>query len=265
VEIITSPNSRPSETWLNFVVTSKAKNNIRHYLKEQQKEESEVLGYRILEAELANRDCNIKSIPKEKIESILEVLELDDIEALYREVGLGNQYPMIIAKRMTDDVDNIISKNVKLSNQQAMPIKGTEGIIVRFAECCRPIPGDLIIGYLSGGNGLEVHLETCRAIANFRHHPEHYLKLTWDQNVQGEFKVDLTAKILNKRRVLAQLAGAISDVNANIDNITLTPQGANCYIVYLTLSVQDRAHLATVFRKIKNLKFITSLTRKKTY
>ncbi len=259
VEIITSPDGRPHESWLEFVCTSRARNGIRHYIRDKQKYESEALGKRVLEQELANFQIGIDNLGKHNINSVLNELQLENIESLYREIGLGNQYPVLIARKLTRGTEYTESN----LEQKTLLIKGTEGMVVHFSECCYPIPGDLVIGHLRSGHGIDVHLETCNAVVNYRRHPESYLNLAWSSEIVGEFKVEIIVEVINQKRALASLASVISDSNSNIDNIIVDPRLGSFIRVYLTISVIDRIHLAYVIKKIKNLKFVVSQSRKK--
>ncbi|NQY43056.1 MAG: TGS domain-containing protein, partial [Legionellales bacterium] len=259
VKIITSPDGRPNESWLNFVCTSRARNRIRHYIRDMQKNESEELGKKMLEQTLAGFNFSMNNLKRSNIDNILSELELESIESLYREIGLGNQYPTLIARKLINDVgyDNVENLASKLL------IKGTEGMVVNFSECCHPIPGDLIIGYLRAGNGIDVHLDNCKMIANYRKYPESYINLSWSTQTVGDFKVEIVVEIINQKRALASLASVISDSNSNIDNIKIDPKLGSFITVYLIITVKNRTHLAEIIKKIKNLKFVVSQSRRK--
>lgn len=257
VEIILSKDARPSESWLNFVCTSTARNKIKHYLKVQQKQEAEDFGNRLLTQELQKYKTNITDIPQGKLNALLKELHLDSMSDLFIAIGIGEQYPRIIAEKL-------ISDNIQQYNQKELPalqIKGTEGMVVHFSKCCRPIPGDLIVGHLCSGRGMNIHVQSCKRVVNYQQHPERYIVLSWSKDVKGEFKVDLMIEVLNKKRVLAGLASIISEANSNIENITLDPRAGHFTKAYLTITVADRNHLAEIVRRIRKLDFIISLTR----
>lgn len=258
VEIITNDTARPHEAWLTFVSTSKARNGIKNYLRHQQIDEAKDLGMRMLANELVKLNSSITNISAESLSEIIQELELESTDELYSQIGMGNQYPIMIARKALG-----LDTNKKVTNDGYLYIRGTEGMVVHFAECCRPIPGDLIVGHLRSGHGLDVHLDNCRQVTSFCNKPEHYLRLRWSDDITGDFKVDLKVEVVNKKRVLAFLASTISDANANIDNITVDPRGRGFMKVYFTLSLKNRDHLAAVMRKIRALKFVISQHRRK--
>jgi GTP diphosphokinase / guanosine-3',5'-bis(diphosphate) 3'-diphosphatase len=144
---------------------------------------------------------------------------------------------------------------------QSIVIKGTEGLLVNFAECCRPIPGDCVVGILQAGQGIIIHQGQCKQIKRFRKHPEKYLSVFWDSKVQGYFKVDIHIEVANQQGVLAELAGAVSKAHANIDNVSVEEREGNFCVVRLTIAVHNRAHLAQVLRRLRCVKAVTKLAR----
>jgi guanosine-3',5'-bis(diphosphate) 3'-pyrophosphohydrolase len=264
VEIITAPGARPNPAWLNFVVTGKARSNIKHFLKKQQREESIELGKRLVEKALRNMGLNLSNAPAEHLGAIIDASGLDSINNLYEEVGLGNRTALLVAKQIAKLSNSPIHHKLsESSSSQPLAIKGTEGIVVTYAKCCRPIPGDPIGGVVERGHGLVVHIEQCPNLESYRDNPDKYVSLRWEEQVHGDFPVDLRIEILNQRGSLARLALAISDSESNIENINAEEFDGRYFSVSVTITVRDRIHLARVLRKIRNAKNVIRVIRHK--
>ncbi|KTD01998.1 guanosine-3',5'-bis(diphosphate) 3'-pyrophosphohydrolase [Legionella geestiana] len=262
VEIITASDANPNPAWLNFVVTGKARSNIRHFLKTRQHSESVQLGKRLLEQALESLDCDYARVPPESMQAVMKDLNYKTTDELLHALGMGNQMPMVIARRLVADEER--SKDEKSPEKDTCPplaIKGTEGMVVQFADCCQPLPGDSIVGRFQQGRGIVVHTSDCPRLNPARSNPEQCIPLRWDENVRGEYWVDITVEVANQRGVLATLASAISDSESNIGNISVDP-GDGCYnAVTFSISVRDRKHLARVMRRLRAYKIVTRLYR----
>jgi guanosine-3',5'-bis(diphosphate) 3'-pyrophosphohydrolase len=217
VEIIAS-GSYPNPAWLNFVVTGKARSNIRHFLKKQRRSEAITLGRRLLNKTLAGFGYNLSNIPKNKVGGLLEETDFDVLDDLLEDIGLGNRMAYIVARRLLPDD----SKNLQASceDDAALAIHGAEGMVLSFAKCCHPIPGDHIVGYISSGRGMVVHLESCNNVAEILDDPKKHLALRWDPVVEGEFPVEIRVEIEHQRGLIATLANAITSCEANIEKIS---------------------------------------------
>lgn len=261
VEVITAPSANPNPSWLNFVVTGKARSNIRNFLKSQQHYESIVLGQRLLEQAFVELGSQYSKIPEESLDALLNDLSYKSIDDLLYAIGVGNQMPMVIAKRLV--VAQESGDLVASSSSQPLAIKGTEGMVVSFADCCQPIPGDRIVGRFQQGRGILVHSCDCNSVSQAKLKPEQFISLRWDDDVQGEFWVDVTVEVKNQRGVLAALATAISEAGANIGNINVDTRDGRHNSVTFLLSVQGRVHLARVMRRLRSNKMVMRLYRKK--
>lgn len=259
VEIITAPGANPNPTWLNFVVTGKARSNIRHFLKMQQHTESVVLGKRLLEQALNELGSGYSKIPSESLAALLQDLHCKSEDDLLYALGVGEHMPMIIAKQLMYTQELNISEK---HPSAPLAIKGTEGMVVNFADCCQPIPGDKIVGRFQQGRGIMVHTADCAKIKHITRHPEQVIALRWDEQVKGEFWVDITVEVANQRGVLAALASAISEAGSNINNISLDPRDGHYNALTFSLSVTDRLHLARVIRRLRANKLVMRLYRK---
>lgn len=260
IEIITAPGARPNPAWLNFVVTAKARSNIKHFLKKQHREESIELGKRLIEKSIKMFDLDLNTIPEEHLQAVVDSAKLESVSHLYEEVGLGNRSALLTAKQLAK-LGNAFDK-IKLHDihqPHPLAIKGTEGIVVTYSKCCYPIPGDPIIGYIEAGKGLVVHMESCHHLENFRQFPDRLIPLRWEDKVHGYFPVNVKVEISNQRGSLAGLALAIAEAEANIDSINAEESDDRYFSVNLILSVQDRKHFARVLRKIRSVKHVMKL------
>lgn len=262
VEVITVEGASPNPAWLSFVVTGKARSNIRHFLKGRQRSESVAFGQRLLETALSEQGLDLRLLEDSQLMAVVKHFGYDSFDSLCEAIGLGNQVAAIIARHLTAD-KTPEAQHVALETAAPIAIKGTEGMVVSYAPCCRPIPGDPIVGLLQKGQGILVHVEPCPNVEKFRHNPEKFLSMCWEDCVEGEFLVDLHLDVKNQRGVLAAIASAVSDAEANIDNITVEPVDGTYNIVNLTLSVRDRIHLARILRRLRLLPAVEKITRHK--
>ena len=265
VEIITAPGARPNPAWLNFVVTGKARSNIRHFLKKQQREESIELGKRLVEKSLNSFGLKLEDISEEYLQVIVQTAKLDSINHFYEEVGIGNRTALLAAKQLAKliHLPGYPNADEMPPPPQPLAIKGTEGFVIKYAKCCRPIPGDHIGGYIDSGHGLVVHVEHCPSLEKYQHNPDKYVSLRWEEHVYGDFPVDLRVDILNQRGSLASLALVISDAESNIENINAEEFDGRYFSVNLTLTAHSRVHLARILRKVRKSKNVIRVIRHK--
>lgn len=263
VEIITGKNAHPNPAWLNFVVTGKAKTNIRHFLKTQRRTESIVLGQNLLEKALTTLSITWGELLQDNINKVLRDLSYKSLEDLNEAIGLGNEMPLLVASRLLGIVeDKTISKKAFTEKAQPLIIKGCDGLMIQFPECCYPIPGDRIVAFLNKGRGLVIHGEHCRLMSKLQQHPEKCINVSWAENIDADFRVAIRAEVANQRGVLALIASAISDMEANIENISIAEHEGLYSVINLLLSVHDRVHLARVMRRIRTLKAVSKISRK---
>lgn len=264
VEIITAPGTQPNPAWLSFVITGKARSNIRHHLKNQKYSESVALGRRLLNKALANFGSNLASVAKENINTVLNQTSLKSLDQLLEEIGLGNRMSYLIAQRLTKHSDIALLENgSKPEQQESLAIRGSEGMVMNYAKCCHPIPGDPIVGHISSGRGMVIHTDDCNNITEIRDNPEKCVAVSWDPNVEGEFSVELRVELENLRGIIATLATTITGAEANIEKISTVERDARFIIVNLSLNVRNRVHLAHVMKRVRLIKAVTSVTRVK--
>jgi guanosine-3',5'-bis(diphosphate) 3'-pyrophosphohydrolase len=255
VEIITAKGARPNAAWLNFVVTGKARGKIRQVLKSMKGANAIVLGKRLLNHALgANK---LESIPQEQLDKVIRQTKHKDLDSLLSDIGLGNAMSIVIAQRLLGDlVDNTDNKDTRL-----MPIRGSEGMLVTFANCCRPIPGDAVIAHVSPGKGLVVHMENCTNIRGYQGEPDKYIPVQWD-NVDGvEYQANLRVEIVNHQGALAKITSIIAAAGSNIHNLSTEERDGRVYMINLRIAVTDRVHLANVMRRIRVLPEVLRTSR----
>jgi len=265
VEVITASWARPNPLWLNYVITAKARSGIRNYLKHFKQQEAINLGRRLLEKELLSMHLHLENIDKDKIQALLQVLSKQSLDELLEDIGLGNKMPFLVAKRIAQDDINATVKLEDGDQGQKKPlvIKGTEGMVITLAKCCRPIPGDSIIGYFNPGKGIVVHHHECRNSSVVRKKQTNWLDVEWSSDAAGDFPVELRIEILNQRGSLATIASTISELNSNIENVTVVDQDDRISVDLITLTVKDRVHLAKIMRRLKELSIVLKITRVK--
>jgi RelA/SpoT family (p)ppGpp synthetase len=265
VEIITAPGARPNPAWLDFAVTSRARTRIRHFLKHQQQSESYDLGLRLLNKALSAMDTRFDDIPEEDTQRVQQELNLPDSNAMLEAIGMGNLLPQIIARRLIPDSELIEYKKPrgKASTQTAgIAIRGTEGLVVSYARCCWPLPGDQIMGHLSAGRGIVIHRNKCQnMVAELRNSPDKCMPLRWADKVDREFQTELRISLVNQRGMLAIIARVVTDSDANIDFVNAEEKGAHHGTIHLGLSVRDRIHLAQIIKRLRVLNGIDRVVR----
>ncbi|MED5525651.1 MAG: bifunctional GTP diphosphokinase/guanosine-3',5'-bis pyrophosphate 3'-pyrophosphohydrolase [Pseudomonadota bacterium] len=263
VEIITSPGARPNAAWLNFVVTSRARAKIRSHLKLLKSEEAIVLGKRLLNHALGG--TKLDDLPKEKVQAVLESTHSDSIDDLLANIGLGNAMSIVVARRLQDgDAEEDTAKKATASSGgRKLPIRGAEGMLVTFARCCRPIPGDAIVGHMSPGRGLVVHQESCGNISGWQSDPVRFIPVQWEEGIDGEFITEVRVDILNHQGALATLTSAISSAGASIQNLNTEERDSRLYSIYVQLTTHNRVHLANVMRRIRKVPEVVRIARAK--
>ncbi len=274
VEIITAEWGRPNAAWLNYVMTSKARANIRSHLKNQQLGESVRLGERLLAKALEDIGVPLARVTPMQRAAFLKELKIRSWEELMGEIGLGTRLAAVVARQLAPEAPpaaeesrlrRLFRRSPKPSPPKGPPlaIRGTEGVVVQYARCCRPIPGDPILGFLTAGRGIVVHTEDCPNVAKYRKHPEQWIDVQWERDIQGIFPVSFRVEVKNRRGVLAAVSAAISEEDANIDALTFDDRDSEYTTMDFVVEVRDRVHLARILRRIRALESVVRINRKK--
>ena len=259
VEVVTAAHAKPNPAWLNFVVSGKARSRIRHFLKTMQYEESAMLGERLLAQALIALKSGPDKITEEQWERMLKSSGTKSRQALLADLGLGKQLAVVVARKLLSIGDDDATRQ-----PGSLVIRGSEGMALQFAKCCRPIPGDPIIGYLSKGHGLIIHTHDCPVVRKTRGDPEKWMDVEWAPDSQKLFAVNIKLLTSNERGVLAKVAAEIAQTDSNIESVSLEPGDSPAYAeINFTLQVVDRPHLARVMRSLRRIPEVVRITRMK--
>jgi RelA/SpoT family (p)ppGpp synthetase len=259
VEIITASHAKPSAGWLQYVRTGKARSNIRHFLKTMQYEESAGLGERLLDQALRGLKSSLAEVEDSAWERVVRDGGARSRDELLADIGLGKRLPAVVARRLLKKTDLDEGKAAG-----SVTIRGTEGVAVQLATCCRPIPGDAIVGSIKKGQGLVVHTSECRAIVRSRkNEPDQWIDVEWDARTTRLFQAAIDVTVENQRGVLAKVASEIAEAGSNIDSITMEEDRAVFTAMHFVLEVANRQHLARVMRALRRLPDVKKISRMK--
>ncbi len=264
VEITTAALAKPNPAWLNYVITGKARSHIRHYLKSMQTTESVTMGVRMLNIALRALHVEPDDIQAKEWNKILRDYGAKDKTEILADIGLGKRLSLMVAHQLIANVKNGNEQGHKFKPLDKITIRGTEGMAVQFAQCCRPIPGDPILGFINKDKGLVIHTHDCLAIGKFKLDPDKWLDVEWDADRKRLFKVSLGIVVANRRGMLAKIAAAISDADSNIDNVDVAETDGSQYTsVNFTVQVHDRLHLAKLIRGLRKIPDVARINRLK--
>jgi len=262
VEIITAPHAAPNPAWLGYVKSARARSRIRHFLKTQQNEESVALGERLLAHALHELGMAAASVPSTAWERFKRESGVRSKRAVLSDIGLGKRLPAIVARRLTEGLDvpttEITTKNRRA--RQAILIRGTEGVAVQLGKCCRPIPGDPIVGLINKGQGLVVHTHDCPVLAKLRSERGNWVDVEWEVAADRLFDVSIRVIAKNARGVLARLAAGIAECQSNILDVSIDDD-RDTTTLYFTLEVTDRIHLARILRTLRRVPEVVRIAR----
>ncbi len=261
MEIITATHANPNPAWLNYVATGKARSHIRHFLKTLHYEESVALGERLLEQALRALQIAPASIGDGPWEKLLRENAGKTRSEILADIGLGKRLNIVVARQLATLGETPADES---RPQSAITIRGTEGMAVQLASCCRPIPGDPILGFINKGKGLIIHTHDCPTIAHYRNDPDKWVDVEWDPDTKKFFDVSIKLVVANQRGVLAKVAATIADADSNIDNVSMEEEDGSAYTtMYFTLQVENRMHLARVMRGLRQLQEVVRINRMK--
>src|SRR5947208_256614 len=258
-EIITASHAKPNPGWLQYVRTAKARSNIRHFLKTMQYEESAGLGERLLDQAIKALNGSLAEVDDASWERVVRDGGARSREELLADIGLGKRLPAVVARRLLKRGDSI-REDAKPGG--SVVIRGTEGMAVQLATCCRPIPGDAIAGSIKKGQGLVVHASDCGSIVRSRkNEPDQWIDVEWDPRTTRLFQAAINTMVENRRGVLARVASEIAEAGSNIDSITMAEDRAVFTSMHFVVEVANRQHLARVMRALRRLPDVKKITR----
>jgi GTP diphosphokinase / guanosine-3',5'-bis(diphosphate) 3'-diphosphatase len=258
VEIITAKGAMPNPSWVNFVVTAKARNAIRHYLKSLRRTEAIALGQRLLNQALGEFRLTLEEVSPEVVQAVLGEFGMKDLDDLYEKIGLGERLAPLVARRLMP------AQPAPGGDPRApapLAIAGTEGLLVSYARCCFPLPNDPVFAFLSAGRGVIIHRERCVNVEDYRKHPEKWLPVSWRSAPERLFNSEIRIYVVNRTGVLAAVAAAIASTETNIHHVSIEEQEGDASILTFELKVRDRKHLARVMRVIRRMPDVTRVSR----
>ena len=260
VEVLTAHGARPNPAWLNFVVTAKARTNIRQYLKNLERSEAKALGQQLLNQILARSHTSLRRLNPESLSRLAQSLKLGDVDELLVQIGLGERPAVLVAHAIVQ------SPGTEASTLQSAPIviRGTEGMVVTFARCCYPIPGDEIAGFLSAGRGMVIHRADCPNLLEHRKSVDKWIDVEWEAGLKKDFSVGFRVDAENQRGILAQIASRIAELGSNIEQVSVSERDGLMATLTFVCAVRDRKQLANLFRHIHRLPGVVRIARART-
>ena len=273
VEIVTAALAKPNPTWLNYVVTGKARAHIRHYLKTMQSTESAHLGERMLNQALRAMHVEPAAIKDSQWQKLMRDYDVKNKSEILTDIGLGKRINVMVAHQLlalSESVENsansVADTHATKQNRplDTITIRGSEGMAVQFAPCCRPIPGDPILGFINKDKGLVIHTHDCPSVRKFRLAPDKWLDVEWDPENTRLFKVNLKLVVANERGMLAKIASGIAEAESNIDNVSVEESDGSAYAnINFTVQVRNRIHLADLMRNLRKIPDVVRINRAK--
>ncbi len=258
VEIITAKGATPNPSWVNFVVTAKARSAIRHYLKSLRRTEAIALGAKLLSQALGEFSLALEDVSADMQRAALGELGMKDLDELYEKIGLGERLAPLVARRLLPNAAHPHGGG----GLAPLAIAGTEGLLVSYARCCFPIPYDPILAFLSSGRGVVIHRENCVNVEDYRKHPENWLPVSWQAAPDRLFSCELRVYVANRTGVLAKVAAAIASTETNIDHVSIDEQDSDdTAVLTFELRVRDRRHVARLVRVIRRMPDVTRVVR----
>ncbi len=258
IKIITSERTQPNPNWLNFAVTAKARSAIRHYLKHQRHIESVELGKRMLGRAMMQLDINLAELNDQQLEQLRSSCNSATMDELYESIGLGEQPALSVAKTL--------QPNASMDGDVAptpITIDSSDGILISFARCCRPIPGDPIVGHTSTGKGIVVHRDSCKNLKDLRNRKEKIVATNWAAKVSGEYLTEIRVEVKTERGIIASLATRIANTGTSIEGIQVDERDAEHSVINLIIAVKNRLNLANIMRKVRTMRSVERVVRAK--
>jgi GTP pyrophosphokinase len=211
--------------------------------------ESVDLGKRLLDQSLKDLGSSVRKVGKVRMQAALGELGLESNIELFEQIGLGERLAPLTARFLV----GVNEEGETGANMSSLVIAGTEGVVVSYARCCLPIPGDDVMGYLSTGRGVVIHRNTCGNLATFRKQPEKWIAVSWEKEIDREFSSQISVETKNKPGALAEVATTIADAGSNIEEVSVLGRHEDCSVMAFLLQVRDRKHLANIMRKVRQM------------
>ncbi|MFP3911106.1 MAG: RelA/SpoT family protein [Desulfobacteraceae bacterium] len=270
VEIITSPKQHPSKDWLEFVKTSRAKTKIRHWIKQEERDQGLSLGKTILEKALQKERITLSNIFRsDQIKAIAEDLSFQSTEELVAQIGFGKVSARQVVGRLKpklgiqeDRSRSLMSKMVgrlKRPKGQGVRVHGMSDMLIHFANCCRPLPGEKVVGFITRGRGITIHQHKCRHIQNAE--PDRLVDVSWEPMESDVYPAKLRVTSVERKGVLADISAIISQRDANIIHAEIKTTVDHKGIALFTIEVDGYAQLQNIMGAIKKVKNVMRVER----
>ncbi|CAH2804428.1 MAG: Guanosine-3',5'-bis(diphosphate) 3'-pyrophosphohydrolase (EC / GTP pyrophosphokinase (EC, (p)ppGpp synthetase II [uncultured Caballeronia sp.] len=269
VEVITAPYSKPNPAWLGFVRMGKARSAIRHYLKTMRLNESVQLGERLVDQSLKGYGLALSEVTPEVWERLAQWTGNKSRQEIFADIGLGRRVAAVMAKRievlMTGRDDDSPRESFSTNNAPPVVITGTEGMSVQLSACCRPIPGDDIMGYIGIGLGMAIHTTECRVAQRIhKRDPGRWIDVAWAPQPGRLFDVAIKVLVSTSKGVFARVAADITSADANIVHIAMDEDVTQeSTVLRFVIQVSDRVHLADVMRRVRTNPDVMRIARER--
>ncbi len=270
IEILTSARKTPSRDWLAFVKTSRARQKIRQWIRQQEHEESVRLGKEFLDREL--KKLRVRLPGDDLLGKAAKALGEQDFEHVYAALGRGDTGPTAVIRELfpEEEVDQArkraasplqrIARKI-LKEDRGVRIEGLDNLMVRYSQCCQPVPGDPVIGYVTAGRGVSIHRKDCPNVLNLTRDPERRVEIEWSAGAEDRFLVKLYTRGTDRRGILSDIARAISDTGTNIQHADIRAIDEGMLGEFV-VEVQDLPHLNRVIKQISRIKGVLSVERR---
>lgn len=266
VEIITSTLAKPNPTWLNFVITGKARSQIRNYLRSAESKDLIFLGEKMLNNALNAFHIHPTAIKKKHWNKLILDYHVESKDEILMDIALGKKVNVMVAHQLTNLIDGVTSNKNQSKMLDVISIKGSDGMAIQLASCCHPIPGDPILGYINKEKGLVIHTHDCQIVNELSLDHDRWVDVEWEPDADKLFNVRLSVLVVNERGMLGKIASVIADSESNIDNVSLQDMdGSPFATLNFVVQVRHRLHLAEVIRNLRKVTKVNKITRVKNY
>lgn len=265
VEIITSPHQKPRKDWLQFVVTQRAKNRIKHYLRHEERQQAINIGKQLFEAELRKNGISSSISKSDKVNNILQSFSVQSLEDLYFLIGHAKISVHQVINKLVPESEREEIPTVKKpaerrrDNKQFISLKGVDEVLYHIAKCCMPVPGDDIIGFITRGKGISVHRKDCENIKHLE--KERLIEVFWTSDGSSKVQTKISLECLDKAGILATITGLLSANNVNITAVKANSTADKRAFIEFTIEVKDRNHLSDIINKINQIPEVLLIKR----
>ncbi|HET7276326.1 MAG TPA: bifunctional (p)ppGpp synthetase/guanosine-3',5'-bis(diphosphate) 3'-pyrophosphohydrolase [Longimicrobiaceae bacterium] len=272
VEVLTDAKQRPSRDWLAFVKTARARNKIRQWIRDEEFESSVRLGKEFIEKEV--KKARRGKVSEDRFDQAAKALELPDQNHLFAALGRGDMGPSAVFKVLWPDepepeevkpptaFDRLVSR--VRGKSQGVRIQGMENLMVRYSQCCQPVPGDKVIGYITRGRGVSIHRVDCPNVLNLSEHPERRVEIEWEAEAGERFFVRIEMEGTDRRGLFAEIANTVTQTNTNIRSANIVSEEMGMRGDFV-IEVENLEHLTKVMKAIRRVKGVLNVERRESF